>query len=282
MMPRCLLADRALLQVASDGSGAEAEALLNRLFTRNLAGMAEGEARYAALLSPQGKLLFDFLVYRIGAGFLLDCPAGQAEELAKKLTMFKLRAKVTIALRPELAMAAGWDEAAGQPPSEAYRDPRHAALGHWRVAAAREALAGLPVDEAAYEAHRIACGVPKGGVDFVYGDTFVHDANLDLLAGVDFDKGCYVGQEVVSRVHHRSTARKRIVRVRVHGEPPAVGAALTAGPAQIGTLTSLAGHDGLAGARIDRLAEAVADKQPVHAGDALVEVTLPEAAHAEG
>ena len=278
-MPSCQLLDRAVLQVSSKGSGKEAETLLNRLFTRTVAGMATGEARYAALLSPQGKLQVDFLVYRTAEGFLLEAPSSEAEALAKKLTMFKLRAKVTISPQPDLAVAANWNEVPAMP-GDAYRDPRHPALGARRVAP-RAALAGLPTDESSYEAHRIALGVPKGGVDFVYGDTFVHDANLDLLRGVDFDKGCYVGQEVVSRVHHRNSARKRIVKVRFEGTPPEIGAALTAGPAQIGTLTSLAGHAGLASARLDRLAEAEAESQPVHAGDSLVEVT-PPAAHAEG
>ncbi len=275
-MAHSLLTDRALLLV----SGEEAEALLNRLFTRNVAGMRVGEARYAALLTPQGKLMVDFLVYRRADGFLLDTPASEAEALAKKLTMFKLRAKVTIAPQPDLAVAAAWGEAPNGTPGDTYRDPRHPALG-LRLVAAREAFAGVPADDDTYETHRIALGVPKGGVDFPYGDTFVHDANLDLLHGVDFDKGCYVGQEVVSRVHHRNSARKRIVKVHFDGTPAEIGAALTAGPAQIGTLTSLAGHDGLATARLDRLAEAAAENQAVHAGTALVAIIAPEASHAE-
>jgi folate-binding protein YgfZ len=275
-MPQSLLPDRALLLV----SGEEAEALLNRLVTRNLAGMRDGEARYAALLTPQGKLLVDFFVYRRPEGFLLDAPASEAEALGKKLTMFKLRAKVTIALQPDLAVVAAWGGNLLETPGPTFRDPRHAELG-WRIVAARDILAMFEPEEAAYDAHRIALGVPKGGTDFVYGDTFVHDANLDLLHGVDFDKGCYVGQEVVSRVHHRNSARKRIVKVRFDGAPPEIGAALTAGPAQIGTLTSLAGHDGLASARLDRLAEAEAEKQPVHAGSAALHIT-PPAARVEG
>ena len=275
-MPQSLLPDRALLLV----SGEDAEALLNRLVTRNLAGMHDGETRYAALLTPQGKLLVDFLVYRCAGGFLLDAPATEAEALGRKLNMFKLRAKVSIALQPDLAVAADWGGNLVETPGPAFRDPRHPDLGV-RLLAPRDSLAALVRDEASFDAHRILLGVPKGGVDFVYGDTFVHDANLDLLRGVDFDKGCYVGQEVVSRVHHRNSARKRIVKVRFDGAPPEIGAALTAGPAQIGTLTSLAGRDGLASVRLDRLAEAEAEHQPVHAGTAVVHVT-PPAAHAEG
>ena len=282
-MDQCLLPDRAILLVDGD----DAEALLNRLVTRNLTGQHEGEARYAALLSPQGKLAVDFLIYRRADGFLLDCPASEVEALAKKLTLFKLRAKATIALQPALAVAALWGGTLVETPGPAFRDPRHDQMG-WRIVSPRARLAMFPQDQDAYERHRIVLGVPKGGQDYVYGDAFVHDANLDLLFGVDFDKGCYVGQEVVSRVHHRNAARRRVVKVKLYGDPPEPGAALTAGPAQVGMLTSVAGRDGLAAARIDRLAEAEAAKQPVMAGETLVGLTLPVATearpaiHAEG
>ena len=119
--------------------------------------------------------------------------------------------------------------------------------------------------------------MPQGGVDWAYGDTFVHDANLDLLHGVDFDKGCYVGQEVVSRVHHRNSARRRVVKVHFYGAPPSPGMPLAAGEIALGTITSTDGAEGLATARIDRLADAEASKVPVTAGDTLVGVTLPVA-----
>ena len=271
-MVLCRLDDRAILGV----SGEDAEGFLNRLLTRNLLGMAQGEARYAALLSPQGKLLFDLLVYARAPGFWLDVAADRAADLARKLTMFKLRAKVVIEHCADLSVFASWGDdngqAPGQAPGQAFRDPRHAELGRRLVVdTARPCSDG----DAAYDAHRIALGVPRGGVDFIYGDSFVHDANLDLLGGVDFDKGCYVGQEVVSRVHHRGSARKRVVKLAFYGDPPATGTALAAGSAQIGQVTSIAGHDGLAAVRIDRLAEAEGTSMPVLAGETLVAVTLP-------
>ncbi len=268
IMGHCALADRTILAVSGD----DAEGFLNRLFTRNLLGMEAGEARFAALLSPQGKLLFDVLVYARVPGFWLDVAAEQAADLARKLTMFKLRAKVTIESRADLAVSAAWGGTQLVEPGPTFRDPRHDGLGHRRVTASQHASGET---DAAYEAHRIALGVPKGGADYAYGDAFVHDANLDLLHGVDFDKGCYVGQEVVSRVHHRGSARKRVVKLAFFGDPPAVDTALAAGTAQIGQVTSVAGRVGLAAVRIDRLADAESTSIPVLAGETLVGITLP-------
>ena len=270
-MGACVLHDRAIIAVEGD----DAEGFLNRLLTNNMLAMRAGEARYAALLSPQGKLLFDFLVVRRADAFWIDCPRGQVPDLTRRLAMFKLRSKIIIADRSdELAVAASWGEATIAAPGLVFRDPRHDALGQ-RIVASPDALRGFEGDASAYQAHRIALGVPEGGVDFAYGDTFVHDANLDLLHGVDFDKGCYVGQEVVSRVHHRKSARKRVVKVHFYGDPAPRGAELTAGPLRIGEITSRAAHEALASARIDRLAEAEAASVPVTANDTLVAVTLP-------
>ncbi len=269
-MSSTLLRDRAIVCV----TGEDAETLLNRLFTNSMLDVTGGSARYAALLSPQGKLLFDFLVYRHDLAFWIDCRHDQAGDLARKLVMFRLRAKATINVMDDLAVAASWGGRLMEAPGPAFRDPRHDALGY-RIVASSERLSGLGEDLDAYRKHCIELGVPEGGVDWVYGDTFVHDANLDLLHGVDFDKGCYVGQEVVSRVHHRSSARKRIVRIHFHGDPPAVGAELKAGVMQLGQVTSVSAQEGLATVRIDRLKDAAAAGAPVTANATLVELTLP-------
>lgn len=277
-MSACRLEDRGIVEVA----GEDAEALLNRLVTNSVLAMAPGQARYAALLSPQGKLLFDFLVLRRPDAFWLDVDASLAADLARRLAMFKLRAKATIADRSgELGVAAAWGGALMEAPGAAFRDPRHNGLGYRIVAPSADLAAAFPSDAGAYEALRIALGVPKGGVDFAYGDAFVHDANLDLLHGVDFDKGCYVGQEVVSRVHHRGSARKRIVKLQFFGDPPAPGASLRAGGIEAGHVTSIEGREGLAMARIDRLAEAADANAPVLAGETLCAVTLPHASLVE-
>ena len=270
-MSTCVLDDRAILVVAGD----DAESFLNRLLTNSMLGMRQGEARYAALLSPQGKLMFDFFVLRRADAFWIDCLRDTAADLARRLGLFKLGSRVRITDRSaDLAVAASWDGALMEAPGPAYRDPRHNGLGY-RIVAPPDALASFERDAIAYEAHRIALGIPRGGVDFVYGDTFVHDANLDVLHGVDFDKGCYVGQEVVSRVHHRKSSRKRVVKVHFYGAPAASGAELVAGPLRIGQITSLAAHEALASARTDRLAEAEAASVPVMAGETLVAITLP-------
>lgn len=272
-MTRCLLADRGVIAVSGD----DAESFLNRLLTNSVLEMHAGSARFAGLLSPQGKLLFDFFVVKQTEGYLIDCLRDHAAALARKLAMFRLRAKVGIVDRSaDLAVAAVWDSVLMEAPGQAFRDPRHNGLGY-RVIATVEDLRAF--DEAggvaAYEVHRIACGVPRGGVDFAYGDTFVHDANMDLLHGVDFEKGCYVGQEVVSRVHHRSSARKRVVRLNFYGDPPAVGTPVQAAGIVLGELTSLAGREGLATLRIDRLADAEAAATPITVNETLVSLSLP-------
>ena len=270
-MSTCVLHDRAILAVSGD----DAEGFLNRLLTNNMLAMSASEARYAALLSPQGKLLFDFLVVRRPDGFWIDCRSEQVADLARRLGLFKLRSKVVITDRSaELAVAVQWDDAVAEAAGLVFRDPRHDALGQ-RIIAPRDALRDYEGEAGAYQAHRIALGIPEGGVDFACGDTFVHDANLDLLHGVDFDKGCYVGQEVVSRVHHRKSARKRVVKVHFYGDPAPSGAELMAGPLRIGEITSRAGHEALASARVDRLAEAEAASVPVTANGTLVAITLP-------
>lgn len=255
------LEDRGIVSVA----GAEAGPFLHNLVTNDVLGLAPGEARFAALLTPQGKIVADFFILRAddehGPRYLLDCPAPLTPELMKKLALYRLRAKLDIADRSaELGVAAYWD---GAPPERAWRDPRETAIG-WRKIAPRDGLRTL--GDAGYAAHRIACGVPQGGADFVYGDAFPHDVNMDALHGVDFKKGCYVGQEVVSRVQHRGAARKRVLRAHFSGAPPAVGAEIMAGDAAIGVMGSTAQGLGLALVRVDKLEEAMAAGAAIRCG----------------
>jgi folate-binding protein YgfZ len=238
------------------------------------------------LLTPQGKITVDFLVTEApsseGGGFLIDCARALAQGLADKLGFYKLRAKVAVEnLSDNLGVLAAWDGDPAMKPDLAFADPRNAALG-WRILVPAELaqkvadLIGADlVDSAAYDAHRIASGVPRGGLDFMYGDAFPHETNMDRLHGVDFEKGCYVGQEVVSRMQHRGTARTRTVRVIVDGPAPEPGAAILAGDRTVGTMGSTAGHNGLALIRIDRAADALDAGVPLTAGGLAIRLAEP-------
>jgi len=131
------------------------------------------------------------------------------------------------------------------------------------------------VEPAAYEAHRIALGVPRGGLDFIYGDAFPHETDMDQFGGVDFDKGCFVGQEVVSRIEHRGSARARVVPVSFDGFAPEAGTPVSAGDKTIGTLGSTAQGRGLAMLRLDRAADALAAGQPFIAGGIEIRLVKP-------
>ncbi len=239
------LASRSLVRV----SGEDAESFLQGLLTHDLLHLEPAHWRFAALLSPQGKILFDMLVWRADDGFWLDGRADMAAALIKRLGLYKLRAKITIA---DASLAHHVQVGEGVPPSGAASDPRHAGLG-WRRIGEGQAIVQ---DEAPWHARRIGLGVPEGGIDFAFGEIFPHEANMDRLHGVDFKKGCYVGQEVVSRVEHRGLARRRFIRMAYEGGAPAPGGALTAGGVDVGVAGSSAAGRCLALVRLDRLAEA--------------------------
>ncbi len=267
-----LLGDRGVIRV----SGEDATSFLQGLLTNDVERLKPGEARYAGLLTPQGKILFDTLVVRAptetGAAFLLDCAAEQAADLAKRLGFYKLRARVSIADESaDHRVVAFWGaQPENAPGAVFYADPRDPRLG-WRAILPRARAAAVGEAHAeTYEGLRIGAGVPKGGVDFVYGDAFPHDANFDLIHGVDFEKGCYVGQEVVSRMKHRGTARKRVARVKVLGEPPAPGTPVLDGELAVGTLGSSSGREALAMLRLDRVEAANAAGRGLSAGGVAV------------
>ncbi|CCJ08073.1 folate-binding protein YgfZ [Methylocystis sp. SC2] len=264
------LQDRGIVEIA----GADATKFLHNLVTNDIAKLAPGEARFCALLAPQGKILVDFLVFAEGEGesrrYLLDCPIGLEPDLLRRLAKYKLRAAVSVTSKSdEFAAFAVLGEARPETPALAIaRDPRAKTLG-WRLIAPR----GAPAEDARedYEAARIAAGVPQGGVDFAYGAAFPHEANMDLLAGVDFTKGCYIGQEVVSRTKHRNLARKRVRPYHVEGAAPVPGTKVMAGEIEIGVAGSHSGDRGLALIRLDRLADARAAGTVLTAGGASLE-----------
>ena len=263
-----ILEDRGAVSV----TGPDAEKLLGGLITNEMAVLDTAPAIYAGLLSPQGKILFDFFVVRAGEGYLLETARERAGDLAKRLSMYKLRADVSIRdVSGDYVIAAEIGGDASVPLAEpagaiAFADPRLSALGVRLILPSPAEIGeqfGARVPADAYHAHRIALGVPEGGKDFVFGDTFPHEALLDQLHGVSFTKGCFVGQEVVSRMQHRTVVRKRVVAVSAGGPLPAGPLPITIGEAEIGRLGSVAGARGLALLRIDRVAEAQRDGKPV-------------------
>nr|PZN85418.1 MAG: folate-binding protein [Pseudomonadota bacterium] len=269
------LNDRGVVRVA----GADSAKLLQGLITADMDRLEKQSAIFGGLLTPQGKILFDFFVVRAEEGYLLETCREKAADLVKRLTFYKLRANVTITdVSEDHSVAALWGGAAPEvaPPVIVYQDPRLAELG-WRAIAPQSfdwSTVGSIVAPETYHAHRIAHGVPEGGRDYAFGDTFPHDALFDQMDGVSFQKGCYVGQEVVSRVQHRSTARKRVVPLD-GSEPLQPGAEVKAGEAVIGSVGSVAGHRGLALLRIDRVGEALDKGHPITAGGVPVTVNLP-------
>jgi len=251
------LSHRAIISV----TGAEAEPFLNNILTASTLGLETIAYRYGALLTPQGKVIADMLIARAGDAILLDCARIAAPTVLKRLTLMKLRAAVTIAAREDLAVFAF----AGAP------DPRDPRAPHRLLAPD----AGATSDATAYHAARIAAGLPEQGADFGLEEVFPADINMDLIGGVDFRKGCFVGQEVASRMKRRGTARRRTLKVSVAG--------IVAGPApivadgfEIGTLTSFSGDVGLARVRIDRMAEAEAAGQAITANGVALTFDRPD------
>jgi tRNA-modifying protein YgfZ len=282
-MKAAFLTDRGVVKVA----GEDAQNFLNGLVTTDVSRLKPGTGRFGALLTPQGKIIVDFLITEApaghGGGYLIDCPKALAEAVTTKLKFYKLRAKVTVEnLSDNLGVLAAWDGTPAAQPDLTFTDPRDERLGLRILIPAElaEKLAAVIgaefVDATAYEAHRIALGVPRGGLDFMYGDAFPHETNMDRLAGVDFDKGCYVGQEVVSRMQHRGTARTRSVKVLLEGPSPEAGATILAGDKPVGTIGSTAQGKGIALVRIDRVADALDAGQPLTAGGLGVRLAEPE------
>jgi folate-binding protein YgfZ len=282
-MKAAFLPDRGVVKV----SGNDARDFLNGLVTTDMTPLRPSLGRFGALLTPQGKITTDFLITEAppghGGGFLVDCPRALAQGLADKLGFYRLRAKVVVEnLSDSLAVLAAWDGDPALKPDLAFADPRSETLG-WRILVPEEdaqkaaALIGAEmVDNVAYDAHRIASGVPRGGLDFIYGDAFPHETNMDRLHGVDFDKGCYVGQEVVSRMQHRGTARTRTVRIILDGPAPEPGATILAGDKPVGTVGSVAGRNGLALMRIDRVTDALDAAVPLTSGGLAIRVAEPD------
>ena len=244
------LESRAVISVG----GPDAKSFLNGLLSQEIETLGPGELRFSGLLTPQGRLLYDLFVADVEDGVLLDVAAEHRDAIVMRLTMYKLRAKVELAAS-ELAVFAAWPATAGD-----FADPRLPALGSRAYAAARTTTAA----EDDYEAHRLALGVP-GPADWGTDKTYPIDADFDLLAGIDFKKGCFVGQETTSRMKRRGTIKNRMLPITFDGPAPAFGAEVLAGTLRAGEV--LSGRDGRAMAllRLDRIegADLTVDDRPV-------------------
>ena len=276
-----LLPDRGVVTIV----GEDATQFLQGLITNDMGLVDKQPALFAGLLTPQGKILFEFFVVKAPQGFCLETARDKAADLAERLKMYRLRSKVEIAdASANFTAAAIWGgpyapRGTGTPPLW-FADPRLPGLGYRELATMDSdwALGGDECDSATqdeYHAHRIGLGAPEGGKDYAFGDAFPHEALFDQLNGVSFSKGCYVGQEVVARMQNRSTPRRRIVPVVAQSELPPPGSAITAAGVEIGTLGSTAGRRGLAPIRIDRVAEFKAKGEALRAGDVIIDVELP-------
>ena len=287
------LADRGTVRV----TGPDAAKFLQGLVTNDVEGLVTkaddvafaASAAHAAVLSPQGKILFEFFCVRTLDGFVLDVLREKVPELIKRLSMYKLRAAVEIAdVSDSYTLLALWGpNACSSGPTTgtvAFHDSRHPDLGQRIMAEARfatdiaSATNGRKVTPEDYVAHRIALGIPEGGKDYDFGDAYPHEANFDLLKGVSFTKGCYVGQEIVARMQHKTAIRKRVVPVEA-----AASAALSrnrpdisAAGAVIGRLGSVSGRRGLAMLRLDRAAEFLSQGVPLQENGTILKLALPD------
>ena len=282
-----LLQDRAILAV----SGADCRTFLQGLVSNDVERMGPEQALYAALLTAQGKYLHDFMIIEFDGALWLEAVAGRLSELKRRLSVYRLRAKTILDERPALAVAAAFGEGAcaamnlseepgaGRPFASgvAFVDPRFAALGVRGILPRtdiRQALEGTGLEEAgfaAYDRLRLELGIPDGGRDLVPEKSILLEAGFDELNGVDWQKGCYIGQELTARTKYRGLIRKRLMPVEIDGPAPTPGTIVTADGRDVGEMRSSRDGLGLALLRI----EPVVEGKRLKAGNATLLATKP-------
>jgi len=247
------LPDRAVIEIKGD----DTLPFLQDLVTANVDDLKHGQAVHSALLTPQGKILFDFFILAVEDGVLIDCAADSAASLVQRLTMYRLRRALSIDQLDDLAVAATWGDTdlSSLGEGHVFPDPRYAELGS-RVIAPAAVIASISSQPPeTYLEHRYKLGIGDAA-EIGSGELFPHEACYDQFSTVDFSKGSNVGQEVVSRMQHRGTARSRLVPVDASSNLPASGAKVMADDRQVGTLLGAHGSNGLALIRLDRAAKA--------------------------
>lgn len=272
-MPTAILADRAIIDV----SGPDAEHFLQNILTLDLDALGRNEAKPGALLAPQGKIMFDFLVSRSTDNALrLECRADIADDFVRRLMLYRLRAKADISKQDQPVVAVTWqDDSAASHSDSTVRDSRFQQPVFRHYGTAPAAPTAQEASEADWHAFRIDNGVAESGPDYALSDAFPHDVLLDQMGGIGFRKGCFIGQEVVSRMQHRGTARRRVLLVSAASGLPAPGTELKADGKVLGTLGSVDGSNGLAIARIDRVKAALDAGSAITAGDVTVALAIP-------
>jgi len=279
-----LLSDRAVLSVSGD----DRYALLQGIVSNDVDGARGRGAVYAALLTPQGKYLHDFFVVDGGEALWIDCEAARADDLLRRLSRYRLRAKVALASEPGLSVVGVWGAASSLPPTGGtalagggtlFRDPRLPQAG-WRAVMAKDAVdafvAGHGLSPGDYDAHRLALGLPDGSRDMDLEKTILLEAGFHELHGVDWQKGCYMGQELTARTYYRGLIKKRIVPVTIDGPAPPHGAAISRDGKEVGEMRSAAGGRGLALLRIDEAGLAGASPPRLEAAEATLTPRIPD------
>ena len=280
--------DRGLIRI----EGADARPFLQGIVSNDVNKVSPARAVYAALLTPQGKYLHDFFIAEMGGALMIDCETARRDDLLRRLSRFKLRSKVTLAPAPDgvavaliygggalAALGLGGERGAGKlfGGGIAYADPRLAEIGARAILpaeAGRAALAAAgiaPGEPGDYERARIDLGLPDGSRDLEIEKSILLESGFDELAGVDWDKGCYMGQELTARTHYRALIKKRLVPVRIEGPAPAPGTPILAGEHEVGVMRSAAGGAGLALLKI----EALSGAPELRAGEARIAPRKP-------
>ncbi|MBX9634537.1 MAG: folate-binding protein [Magnetospirillum sp.] len=272
--------NRAVLSVA----GEDRRTFLQGLISNDIAKAGPDRAIWAAFLTPQGKFLWDLFIVESGDAFLIDVEAERAEDFRKKLSMYKLRAKVTITVMAEMAVyaalvpnALGLGGEAGTAcafgDGIAYVDPRLPQLGARVLLTSAEPLQAAGLNEAplaVWDVLRLGLGVPDGSRDMPVDKALLLENGFDELGGVDFNKGCYMGQELTARTKYRGLVRKRLLPVVIQGDAPEPGTPILAGEAEAGEMRSSNGPVGLGMIRLEHL------KSPLTCGGATLTVTIPD------
>ncbi|MBX9786495.1 MAG: folate-binding protein [Alphaproteobacteria bacterium] len=224
--------------------GEDKATFLQGLISNDINLVTPEQAIYATLLTPQGRFLFDFFITEKNGAFLLDVEAARLDALLKKLSLFKLRSKVTLKARPDLKVYALWGER--DFPKEAYLDPRLEALGARLMG---KTIPNISAEE--YDLHRLKLGVPEGGIDLFPEKAILLESGLDELHAISWTKGCYMGQELTARTKYRGLVRKRLFPVKIEGPTPENGAEVFLGGTPVGEMRSSRNGYGLALLRIE-------------------------------